>query len=211
VYYTTRDFLVDVLANYGNDPVRNVLPPVGGLEGPASVAASVSTDERGHTVYVTWEDVDLADVERYQIYLESDSFGLQGPYNAKKSPARILLPTNFYGPFTVRVQAVLINGLASLLSDGATASLDPPPPILQISSAGLYYPSGQSVIGSVTLTAGTATVPCPFVRTDSLIFLTNGTGWCRVSARVAGVSFTVVSSDSSDTSKIGYMVINPSS
>ncbi len=68
--------------------------------------------------------------------------------------------------------------------------------------------------GTVQLSAGTATVANSAVTDSSRIFLTSqadgGTpGWLRVSARVAGASFTVTSSSSADTSTVAYEIFEP--
>jgi len=70
-------------------------------------------------------------------------------------------------------------------------------------------------MGAAALTAGSATVNTTQVTANSRIFLTSqadgGTpGWVRVSARVAGTSFTITSSSGSDTSTIGWLLVEPS-
>lgn len=65
--------------------------------------------------------------------------------------------------------------------------------------------------GTAVLAAGTATVANTSVTATSRIFLTSqadgGTpGWLRVSARVAGTSFTITSSSASDTSTVAYEI-----
>jgi hypothetical protein len=65
--------------------------------------------------------------------------------------------------------------------------------------------------GTVALVGGTATVANTSVTSTSRIFLTSqadgGTpGWLRVSARVAGTSFTITSSSASDTSTVAYEI-----
>lgn len=65
--------------------------------------------------------------------------------------------------------------------------------------------------GAVALAAGTATVSNTSVTATSRIFLTSqsdgGTpGWLRVSARVAGTSFTITSSSATDTSTVAYEI-----
>lgn len=66
--------------------------------------------------------------------------------------------------------------------------------------------------GTATLVAGTVTVSCPAVTATSVIVLTGqadgGTpGWLRVSARSAGTSFTITSSSGSDTSSVGWTLL----
>lgn len=68
--------------------------------------------------------------------------------------------------------------------------------------------------GTATLVAGTATVTNADVKADSIILLTcqtpGGTpGFLRVSARVVDTSFTILSSSNTDTSVVGYILINP--
>jgi hypothetical protein len=68
--------------------------------------------------------------------------------------------------------------------------------------------------GTATLENGTVTVTNSDVQTGSIIQLTSqsdgGTpGWLRVSARVAGTSFTITSSSNIDTSSVGWLMIQP--
>ena len=65
--------------------------------------------------------------------------------------------------------------------------------------------------GTAVLSAGAATVANTSVTATSRIFLTSqadgGTpGWLRVSARVAGTSFTITSSSATDTSTVAYEI-----
>jgi lysophospholipase L1-like esterase len=73
--------------------------------------------------------------------------------------------------------------------------------------------AANSGFGTQALTAGTATVSNTSVTAASLIFVTSvvdgGTpGFVRVTARSAGVSFTITSSSGTDTSTIAYIIIN---
>lgn len=68
--------------------------------------------------------------------------------------------------------------------------------------------------GTATLVAGAATVSNTSVTANSRIFLTSnvdgGTpGFLRVSARVAGTSFTITSSSGTDTSTVAYVIFEP--
>lgn len=68
--------------------------------------------------------------------------------------------------------------------------------------------------GRATLVAGTVTVADTNVTASSDIQLTSnadgGTpGWLRVSARVAGASFTITSSSGTDTSSVAWLLIEP--
>ena len=67
--------------------------------------------------------------------------------------------------------------------------------------------------GVVTLTGGTATVSNTLVTSNSIINLTHqntsGTlGFLYVSSKNAGTSFTITSSSNTDTSIVGYLIIN---
>lgn len=73
---------------------------------------------------------------------------------------------------------------------------------------------GSPAMGVATLVAGTVTVLTGLVTANSRIFLTHqsasGTvGVPYVSARSAGVSFTITSTSSSDTSVIAWMLVEP--
>lgn len=68
--------------------------------------------------------------------------------------------------------------------------------------------------GAATLTAGTVTVANTSVTANSRIFLTaqdnNSTGALRVSARTAGTSFTITSSNAGDSGVVAYEIFEPS-
>ena len=68
--------------------------------------------------------------------------------------------------------------------------------------------------GTTTLVAGTKAVADTSITANSIILLTSNVdggspGWLRVSARTAGTSFTITSSNNADTSTVGYMIIEP--
>ena len=68
--------------------------------------------------------------------------------------------------------------------------------------------------GRAVLVGGTVTVADASVTANSRIFVCGavdgGTpGWLRVSARSAGVSFTILSSSGTDTSSVDWLIINP--
>lgn len=72
----------------------------------------------------------------------------------------------------------------------------------------------NAAMGTATLVAGTVTVANTRVTANSRIFLCvhaqGGTpGFLRVSARVAGTSFTVLSSSGTDTSTVAYLIVEP--
>jgi hypothetical protein len=71
-------------------------------------------------------------------------------------------------------------------------------------------------LGATALVAGSAVVANTSVTDNSRIFVTSqvdgGTpGWLRVSARTAGTSFTITSSSGTDTSTVGWLIIEPAS
>ena len=74
--------------------------------------------------------------------------------------------------------------------------------------------AANSTMGRATLVAGAATVATTSVSAASEVFLTcqtpGGTpGFLRVSARVAGTSFTITSSSGTDTSVVGWFIVEP--
>jgi hypothetical protein len=76
-------------------------------------------------------------------------------------------------------------------------------------------PVGFKRVGSVALVAGVATVSLgTLITPNTLIFLTSqadgGTpGFVRVSSRVDSVSFTITSSSNTDTSTVGWALVEP--
>jgi len=69
-------------------------------------------------------------------------------------------------------------------------------------------------MGVATLVGGTLVVPTSAVAANSRIFLTcqvpGGTpGFLRVSARVAGTTFTILSSSGSDVSQVAWLLADP--
>lgn len=71
-----------------------------------------------------------------------------------------------------------------------------------------------SAMGRATLVAGTVVVPTTSITAASEVFLTcqtpGGTpGFLRVSARTAGTSFTILSSNGADTSVVAWMIVEP--
>lgn len=71
-------------------------------------------------------------------------------------------------------------------------------------------------MGTAVLVGGTVTVANTSVAATSRIFLTSNVdggapGFLRVSARVAGTSFTITSSSATDTSTVAWMIATPGS
>ncbi len=87
--------------------------------------------------------------------------------------------------------------------------------LIQQAGKGLRVKEGSNAKqGTATLSGGSATVSNTSVTANSRIFLTSqsdgGTpGWLRVSARLAGASFTITSSSGSDTSTVAYEIFEP--
>lgn len=74
--------------------------------------------------------------------------------------------------------------------------------------------AGNSTMGRATLVAGTVVVNTTSVTAASEVFLTcqtpGGTpGFLRVSTRTPGTSFTILSSSGTDTSVVGWFIVEP--
>lgn len=103
------------------------------------------------------------------------------------------------------------------MSRGAANRLDVTTADLRIATAGrgLQVAEGANAkSGVATLVAGTVTVNTTAVTPNSRIQLTGqvdgGTpGFQRVSARVAGTSFTITSSNAADTSQVAWLIVEP--
>ncbi|MER7794889.1 hypothetical protein [Streptomyces sp. NPDC097640] len=124
------------------------------------------------------------------------------------------------GRFLASGQIEMGSGTAArevILSRTAANQLSLTTADLRIATAGrgLMVAEGSNAkMGTVALTAGTATVSTTAVTANSRIFLTNqalgGTaGFLRVSARTAGTSFTITSSSGSDTSTVAWLLVEP--
>lgn len=78
---------------------------------------------------------------------------------------------------------------------------------------GLTVKAGTNArIGTTALTAGSAVVANTSVTAKTVVLLTSqvdgGTpGWLRCSARTAGTSFTITSSSNTDTSTVGWLLV----
>ncbi len=86
---------------------------------------------------------------------------------------------------------------------------------LTTAGGGLYVKEGgNATMGAATLVTGTVTVNTTKVGANSRIFLTGqgagGTvGFLRVSARVNGTSFTILSSSATDTRSVAWLLVEP--
>lgn len=80
---------------------------------------------------------------------------------------------------------------------------------------GLTVKGGSNArIGTATLTAGSVVVANTSVTASTVVLVLSqsdgGTpGWLRCSARTAGTSFTITSSSGTDTSKVAYLLVEP--
>lgn len=88
------------------------------------------------------------------------------------------------------------------------------PNILDLTTFGITVKEGSNASqGVATLAAGTVTVSTNQVAANSRIFLTaqdnNTTGALRVSARTAGTSFTIRSSNAGDTGNVAWEIFTP--
>lgn len=84
---------------------------------------------------------------------------------------------------------------------------------LNVGNVRLQMTGSNASVGTAVLVAGTVTVSTTQALTNSVILLTcqvpGGTpGFLHVSSRVNGTSFTITSSSGSDTSTVGWLIIN---
>jgi hypothetical protein len=86
---------------------------------------------------------------------------------------------------------------------------------VSVAGKGLRVAEGSNAKqGVATLAAGTVTVANTAVTANSRIFLTTNTvggtaGFLVVSARIAGTSFTILSSNAADTSVVAWEIFEP--
>lgn len=89
--------------------------------------------------------------------------------------------------------------------------------VCDVAGGGLFVREGANArSGVATLVAGAATVNTTEVTANSRIQLTSqvdggAPGFLRVSARVAGTSFTITSSSGTDTSTVAWFMVEPAS
>jgi hypothetical protein len=87
--------------------------------------------------------------------------------------------------------------------------------VAAIAGKGYQVKEGSNArMGASVLVGGTVTVSNTSVTANTRIFLTCNTpggtpGFLRVSARTAGTSFTILSSSGSDTSTVGWFLVEP--
>lgn len=126
-------------------------------------------------------------------------------------PVAELTVTEFY-PVTARTKLVSL-GISSTnlwLNGYFGGSL-----YCQVAGGGLLIKEGTNArMGTAVLVAGTKVVSTTAVTANSRIFLMCNTpggtpGWLQVSARVAGTSFTILSSSATDTSTVAWVILEP--
>lgn len=117
---------------------------------------------------------------------------------------------NFAGALTVA-------GFTSLASAQTSGDMSVYGTWLTLGTAGgaLRIKEGTNAsMGTVALTAGGATVNTTKVTANSRIFLTvqvpgGSVGSPRIASRVAGTSFTIASSQGTDTSTVAWWIVEP--
>lgn len=118
-------------------------------------------------------------------------------------------------------------GTAPLKFTAGTNLSTPESGVIEYDGSYTYYTNGSAVrrrytahdsttIGSVVLTAGTATISTSKVTANSVIILTcqslgtvTSPKAIAVTSRTAGTSFVITSADATDTSTIAWMIIEP--
>lgn len=130
-----------------------------------------------------------------------------------RSGARYALMGGFSNPGNLNITgAFAANGSVQSLTSfvQANGAID-----VAGTSVGLQVKEGANCKqGIATLVAGTVTVANTAVTANSRIMLTTQTpggtaGFLVVSARVAGTSFTILSSNAADTSVVAYEIFEP--
>lgn len=117
------------------------------------------------------------------------------------------------GSFAATV--VSVGGASAASVASAAAGLFASDLKLTVAGNGFYVKEGtNATMGVSTLVAGTVTVSTTKVTANSRIFLTAQTssgvpGFVGISARSAGTSFTITSSNVLDTSDIAWIIIEP--
>jgi len=113
--------------------------------------------------------------------------------------------------------ALTVGGFTSLASAQTSGDLTVYGSSLTLGTAGggLRVKEGANAsMGVVALTAGGATVNTTKVTANSRIFLTvqvpgGSVGSPRIASRVAGTSFTIASSQGTDTSTVAWWIVEP--
>lgn len=124
-----------------------------------------------------------------------------------------ITPTNAYGLYLGAVSGATNNW--SIYSAGGDVQIMAGDVIIGTAGKGLKIKTGSNATAGVsTLSGGTLVVSNTKVTANSIILLTcqtpGGTpGHLRVSARTPGTSFTILSSSGTDTSDVGWVIIEP--
>lgn len=132
-------------------------------------------------------------------------------------PLAPLAPT-IPGPLTITPGGMTVAGFTQL-NGGGQASLGftvfTGPLDVATAGQGLKVAEGANAKqGTAVLAAGTVTVANTSVTANSRIFLASqadgGTpGFLRVTAKTAGTSFVITSSNAADTSTVAYQIFEP--
>ena len=110
---------------------------------------------------------------------------------------------------------VLANGNVGIGTSSPTKALEVSGDIsLKTAGNGLYIKEGtNATMGTATLSSGTVTISTTKVTASSRIFITlqdcSSCGVQYISARSAGTSFTVSSTNGSDASNITWLIVEP--
>jgi hypothetical protein len=182
----------------------------------AGVPVSISGPESGGVPVVDVTNTSSASAPILRITANAINDLFLGGRVAGDTNARLILDTQAagnprirYGPGNAAPDISLTRSAANTLTLN-TADLD-----IGTAGRGLQVAEGANGrMGVVTLVAGVATVLNTTVTANTRIFLTCQTpggapGFLRVSARTAGTSFTVTSSSGTDTSVVGYLMLEP--
>jgi hypothetical protein len=146
-----------------------------------------------------------------------DRFRITADGGLAWGPGNLTRDTNLYRSGAGALQTDGFFAMGSGQSSGQFSVFGGTAQALRVGTAGggLSVAEGTNArMGTATLVAGTATVSNTSVTANTRIFLTAQTsgaapGALRVSARVAGTSFTVTSSSGTDTSQFAYLLVEP--
>ncbi len=122
-------------------------------------------------------------------------------------------PTNVYGVYLGAISGGTNN--YAIYAAAGDVHLQSGDLILNTAGKGIKIKTGSNATaGTATLVGGEVVVSTTKVTANSIIILTHQTtagtaGFVKVSARSAGTSFTITSSSGTDTSIIGWLIIEP--
>jgi hypothetical protein len=129
--------------------------------------------------------------------------------------ATLSIPTVFVAPGSIAATTTLTATLGNITATNGNLVLGTAGNKIISTSVGNALAAGANSFGTVPLTGGAAIVSTTAVTATSLIFLTSqalGTvaapSALAVTAKSAGVSFTITASQATDTSTIAWMIVN---